>query len=240
MVFTDSSIIYFNETDTIPDDVVVESFEHKYDRGWNAVYRQGAAKENVVIANDTTARNLSGLALYCDPSDEHGLVVGSSVRTARQDLFFGSFRTSMRAPRQWLHGSALSMLIHHNQTETWNMDIMNTDTNSTAWVAMLAEGQFSDVWLGANFTDLMAADMNPWYYLEYRVDWTRDRIDYYIGGELMQSFTKEINGSLPMTPAALRWQHWSLGNPLVGLFSCSYFLGGSWELDPIFPCISFL
>jgi hypothetical protein len=213
MVFTDTSIIYFNETDTMPDDVVSESFEHKYDRGWNALYRQGAAIENVEIANDTTARNLQGLAVYCNPTDEHGLVVGASVRTARQDLFFGSFRTLMRAPRQWLDGSALSMLLQHNQTESWDIDVMNTDNSSWAWVSMLAEGQFSNLWLGKNFTDLIRAGMDPWFYTEYRVDWTRDRIDYYIGGQLMQNFTKEVNGTLPSTPAPLRWQHWSLGNP---------------------------
>lgn len=213
MVFTDKSIIYFNETNTLPDDLVVESFEHKYDRGWNALYRQGAAIENVEISNDTTARDLQSLAVYCNPADSDGLVTGASLRTARQDIFFGSFRTSMRAPRQWLHGSVISMLLTHNQTESWDIDVMNTDNSSYAWVSMLAKGQFSDLWLGKNFTDLIAADMQPWYYLEYRVDWTRDRIDYYIGGQLMQSFTKELNDTLPSTPAALKWQHWSLGNP---------------------------
>ncbi|TVY83843.1 hypothetical protein LSUE1_G001622 [Lachnellula suecica] len=213
MVFTDTTIIYFNETDIIPEDLVVESFEHKYDRGWNALYRQGAAIENVGITNDTSARDLQGLAVYCNPTDDSGLVVGASVRTARQDIFFGSFRTSMRAPRQWLDGSALSMVLQHNQTEAWDIDVMNTDNSSVAWVSMLSRGEFSDLWLGKNFTDLIAAGMNPWYYTEYRVDWTRDRIDYYIGGVLMQSTIKEINGTLPSTPAPLRWQHWSLGNP---------------------------
>jgi hypothetical protein len=87
MVFTDSTIVYFNETDIIPEDLVVESFEHKYDRGWNALYRQGASAQNVEIGNDTTARNLSSLAVYCNPTDEHGLVVGASVRTARQGKY---------------------------------------------------------------------------------------------------------------------------------------------------------
>lgn len=187
MVFTDSTIIYFNETDGLPNDLIPESFEHKYDRGWNALYRQGAAVENVEIVNDTTARNLQSLGVYCDPTDETGLVVGASVKTARHDLFFGSFRSSLRAPRQWLDGSALSMVLHHNQTESWDIDVMNTDNSSWAWVSMLAKGQFSDLWLGANFTDLIAAGQNPWFYTEYRVDWTRDRIDYYIGGNLMQS-----------------------------------------------------
>lgn len=104
------------------------------------------------------------------------------------------------------------MLLTHNQTESWSVDVMNTDNSSEAWVSMLAEGQFSNTWLGANFTDLITAGLDPWFYVEYRVDWTRDSINYYIGGQLMQSFTKELNGTLPSTPAPIRWQHWSLGN----------------------------
>ncbi|KAL5320384.1 hypothetical protein ACEPPN_011185 [Leptodophora sp. 'Broadleaf-Isolate-01'] len=212
LLFTDSTIVYFNETDTIPDSLVVESFEHRYDRGWNALYRQGAAADNVEISNDTTARNRSSLAVYCNPGDGEGLVVGASVRTARQDIFFGSFRSSMRAPRSWFRGSAMSMMLHHNITETWNLDVMNTDNSTQAWVAMVSQGKFADTWLGTNFTDLLAVGTNPWHYVEYRVDWTRDRIDYYIDGVLQRSDTKKLNGTLPSTPAPLKWQHWSQGN----------------------------
>jgi len=64
LVFTDSSVAYFNETNDIPDDLVVESFAHKYDRGWNALYRKGAAVENIEITDDATARNLTGQLIY--------------------------------------------------------------------------------------------------------------------------------------------------------------------------------
>ncbi|KAL1970100.1 hypothetical protein VTN77DRAFT_6505 [Rasamsonia byssochlamydoides] len=213
LLFTDTSIIYFNETNgIIPDDLVLESFAHKYDLGWNALYRQGAAVENVKIGNDVTARNTTSLILTCNPSDPDHLVVGASVRTARQDIFFGSFRASMRGPRHWELGSSLSMVLNHNLTERWDIDVMNTDNSSWAWVSMLMKGQFSNTWLGTNFSTLIADGMDPWYYVEYRVDWTRDRIDYYIGGQLQKSYTRAINGTLPSTPAPLRWQHWSLGN----------------------------
>lgn len=219
LLFTDTSIIYFNETDSIPtNDLIVESFEHRYDFGWNTLYRQGAAAEHVVIVNDTNAKGgPQGVGLYCNASTDAGLVVGSSIRTARQDIFFGSFRSYMRAPRKWMKGSALSMLLDHNKTERWDLDVMNTDNNSQAWVSMLQAGEFSNTWLGVNFTNLSAAGMDPWMYLEYRVDWTRDRIDYYIQNQsstpiLWKSYTKKENGTLPSTPAPLRWQHWSVGN----------------------------
>jgi hypothetical protein len=218
-LFTDTAIVYFNETNSIPTiDLVVESFEHRYDFGWNTLYRQGAAKEHVEIGNDVSATGgPQSLELYCNASTDAGLVVGSSIRTARQDIFFGSFRSYMRAPRKWMKGSALSMSLHHNRTEGWDMDIMNADNSSQAWVSMIQQGQFPNTWLGANFTNISAADMDPWMYLEYRVDWTRDRIDYYIQNQsstpiLWKSYTKEENGTLPSTPAPLKWQHWSVGN----------------------------
>ena len=216
LLFTDTSIVYFNETESIPTDQFhVEDFEHRYDRGWNTVYRQGAKAENVAIVNDTNFRSApQGLGLYCDPGTNDGLVPGASIRTARQDIFFGSFRSYMRGPRSWLKGSALSMVLDYNKTEKWDIDIMNTDNSSQAWVSMLTNGEFSNTWLGTNFTNLTEAGLNPWAYLEYRVDWTRDRMDFYIQNQtgvpiLWKSYT---NQSLPSTPAPLRWQHWSVGN----------------------------
>lgn len=212
-VFTESTIIYFNETDHIPNDaLVVQSFEHRYDRGWNTLYRIGASPSNVNIVNDTTAKDVQSLALYCDPSTLDHLVLGASLRTARQDIFYGSFRTIMRSPRKWFPGSVLSMTLDHNLTESWSVNLMNTDQQKYAWVSMLAKGVFPNLWFGVNYTTLEDEGMSPWYYTEYRVDWTPESIKYYIGGKLQQLNTKELNGTLPSTPSALQWQHWSTGD----------------------------
>lgn len=212
LLFTESSIVYFNESSGIPTDFVVEEFAHRYDRGWNAVYRHGAAIDNVEIVRDATARNLTSLQMACQPSDKDHLVVGSSMRTARQDIFFGSFRSSLRPARRLEKGSVMSMSLTHNQTESWEVDIMNTDNHTQAWTAMLMQGQFPDTWFGSNFTNLTNEGLKPWFYNEYRVDWTRDSLNYYIGGVLRVSFNTSVNSSIPATPAPLHFQHWSEGN----------------------------
>ncbi|OKL55829.1 hypothetical protein UA08_08826 [Talaromyces atroroseus] len=213
LLFTESTIVYFNETGTtIPSDYVVEEFAHHYDTGWNNMYRKGASVENVKIVNDTTARNLTSLQMACEPSDHEHLVVGSSIRTARQDIFFGSFRSTLRPARSWTRGSVISMFLAHNTTESWQVDVMNTDNSSQAWVDMLMQGEFANTWFGANFTNLTEEGMEPWYYTEYRVDWTREGLNYSIGGDLKMSFNKSVNSSIPSTPAPLHFQHWSLGN----------------------------
>jgi hypothetical protein len=212
-VFTESTIIYFNETDHIPNDaLVVQSFEHRYDNGWNTLYRKGASPSNVDIVYDTTAQGVQSLALYCDPSTPDHLVQGASLRTARQDIFYGSFRTTMRSPRERFPGSVLSMTLDYNLSESWSVNLMNTDHHEYAWVSMLAKGAFPNLWFGVNYTTLEDEGMSPWYYTEYRVDWTPESIKYYIGGRIQQSNTKELNGTLPSTPSALQWQHWSTGD----------------------------
>jgi Glycosyl hydrolases family 16 len=213
LFFTESTIVYFNETGTtIPSDYVVEEFAHHYDIGWNNMYRKGAAVDNVNIVIDATARNLTSLQMACEPSDHEHLVVGSSIRTARQDIFFGSFRSTLRPARNYTRGSVISMLLAHNQSESWQVDVMNTDNSSQAWVDMLMQGQFANTWFGANFTNLTQEGMEPWYYTEYRVDWTREGLNYSIGGDLKMNFNKSVNSTIPSTPAPLTFQHWSLGN----------------------------
>ncbi|QGA18998.1 hypothetical protein EYB26_006683 [Talaromyces marneffei] len=212
LYFTDSTIVYFNESSSIPSDFVVEEFEHRYDRGWNNMYRMGAAVDNVQITRDVTAKNLTSLELSCHPPEKEHLVVGSSIRTSRQDIFFGSFRTTLRPARQWSLGSVISMNLVHNQTESWQIDVMNTDNRNQSWVDMLMRGQFANTWLGRNFTNLTAEGLNPWMYTEYRVDWTRDSINYYIGDVLRTSYNTSVNSSIPSTPAPLKFQHWSTGN----------------------------
>lgn len=212
LLFTESSIVYFNESGGIPTDFIVEEFAHRYDRGWNAKYRHGADIDNVQIVNDTSARNKTSLQLKCEPSDDEHLVVGSSMRTARQDIFFGSFRSSLRPARRGSKGSVISMSLTHNKTESWEVDVMNTDNSTQAWASMLMQGQFPDLWFGTNFTNLTNEGIEPWYYNEYRVDWTRDSLNYYIGGVLRVSFNTSVNSSIPATPAPLHFQHWSEGN----------------------------
>lgn len=212
LYFTDSTIVYFNESTSIPSDFVVEEFEHRYDRGWNNMYRMGAAMDNVQISHDPHPANRTSLELSCHPSDDEHLVVGSSIRTARQDIFFGSFRSSLRPARNYSLGSAISMNLVHNQTESWQVDVMNTNVPAQAWVDMLMSGQFPNTWLGTNFTNLTDEGLDPWYYMEYRVDWTRDSLNYYIEDVLRISYNTSVNSSIPSTPAPLKFQHWSTGN----------------------------
>lgn len=50
-IFTDSLIVYFNETNTsVPNNLFsVDTFEHRYEKGWSIFYREGASPSNVLF-----------------------------------------------------------------------------------------------------------------------------------------------------------------------------------------------
>ena len=120
-LFTDSIIVYFNETTTLPSDLVLEEFEQKYEKDWNAVNRQGAASANVRF-NDSNS-----VQLFVQPPTQERVVNGASIRTARRDIQHGTFRTLLKSPRRTARGSALSMMWKYNETELTELSVMNTN-----------------------------------------------------------------------------------------------------------------
>jgi hypothetical protein len=214
-LFTDFIVVYFNETESIPTDAfLVESYENAYEKGWNSLFRQGASPENVNIINASQSATSSpqSLELYCDVTTEDHLVVGGSIRTARQDIFFGSFRTLMRSTQPWSGGSALSMIISYNETESIEMDQTNQDDPANSWVSMITQSQFPDRDLGVNYTEIAGNGTDPWDWVEFRVDWSRDEVKYYIADHIYRTVSRSQDAQLPQTPSALYLKHWSVGN----------------------------
>lgn len=215
-LFTDSIIVFFNETQSIPsDDFIIQSYEYKYEKGWNTQYREGATPANVNIGNSSTypeSQTPQSLELYCDVTTPQHLVEGGGIRTSRQDIFFGSFRAMFRGTQKWQGGSALSIMALFNETESWQMDNINADKNEDAWVSMISHGQFPDTNLGIDYQTLETKGIDAWDWNEHRVDWLRDEIRYYIAGQLFRRVTRKEDSKLPQTPTPIFLKHWSTGN----------------------------
>ncbi|KAF2112816.1 hypothetical protein BDV96DRAFT_579217 [Lophiotrema nucula] len=221
--FTESIIAYFNETDSLPEDFVVGSYEHKYEKDWNAVYRQGAHSDNVQTNESDT------LQLYVSPPSSRHLVRGSEIRTARRDIQHGSFRAFVQPARQNQSGSAMSMMWQYNQSETAEISVMNTDNPSQAWVGTFVNNEFTSRDLGVNFstaanmatskqnytilgTDVDNGMIDLWNFTEYRIDWTADYINFYVASNLSRSVLHATIKSMPSVPAPFYFKHWSTGN----------------------------
>jgi hypothetical protein len=221
-VFTDSIIVYFNETDALPNDLIAEQYTNKYEKDWNAIYRQAADPANLQFGNES-------LQLLVQPSTKDHVVQGAGFRTARRDIQHGSFRTLVKSPKQSSDGSAMSMMWQYNETETAELSVMNTDDPSEAWVGTFINGEFTTRELGTNFTQALEqtaanrnystlgggldnGSVNPWEFTEYRIDWTEDYINFYLGGNLTRQVLHKDKKGMPSVPAPLYFKHWSTGN----------------------------
>ncbi|KAJ9668753.1 hypothetical protein H2201_000997 [Coniosporium apollinis] len=213
-LFTESIIIYFNETDGIlPDDFVVDSFKHKFEKGWNSKYRQGVDLANVQLQNATN----SSLELYVSPSTPDHLVIGGGIRTTRRDIQYGTFRSLLRSPRQWAGGSALSMRLGYNETESMEINMQNANNPADAWISTLMRGEFPERDLGVNYSILSNSSMvngtaSPWNFTEVRIDWTEEEVRYFIGTNLTRSGKRKGGKKIPETPAPFYLRHWSTGD----------------------------
>jgi hypothetical protein len=221
-LFTDSIIVYFNETENLPSDFVAEHYINKYEKDWNAIYRQGADPANLQLSNGSLQ------LLVQPPTDDH-VVQGAGLRTARRDIQHGSFRTLIKSPRQTSAGSAMSMMWQFNETQVTELSVMNTNDPSEAWVGTFINGEFTERDLGTNYTQLLGGpsanhnyttlagglsngSVNPWDFTEYRIDWTEDYINFYVGGNLTRQILHKDKKDIPSVPAPVYLKHWSTGN----------------------------
>ena len=221
-LFTDSIIVYFNETTTLPaDDFLAESYMNKYEQGWNSQFRQGADPTNVDFGNSTTnsSRALNSMQLFLNPSLPDHTVVGGGLRTLRQDIQYGSFRAVMKSPHQYAGGSALSMMLQYNMTQAIRMNLQNTDEPDTAWVSTLLNHEFPNRYLGVNYTNLSNPELpnfldDPWGYNAMRIDWTPKIINFWIGNNLSRSVpgAADDGSDRPSTPSPFTLKHWSVGD----------------------------
>lgn len=215
-VYTDSVIVYFNETDSIPDDVfAVDTFKHQYEKGWFLYYREGAVKENVWF-QDGEVWNLSPgwLNLNVTGATPQHLVDGAQLQTVRQDIQYGTFRVFMRSPAPWAGGSALSMILQHNETSSAELALLNMDdsTNDACMQTTVANQDPELAW-GMNYTLLEEPQYgnSPWDFWEWRMDWNSQNIDFYAGQNKTRT-ESAANASLVDTPASFYLKHWSNGD----------------------------
>ena len=216
-VWTESIIVYFNETNasTIPG-FVQESYSHKYEKGWNTQFRTGADTSNVLFSNSTSSLR-SSLELYVSPYTSDHLVPGSSVRTSRQDIQHGSFTTLLRSPGKYAGGggSVLSCAVEFNSSQSISTNLQNTNVPSTASISTLVNEESSNTSLflydGIANGSFGHGSLSPWDYTEYRLEWMKDEVRFFIGGKLARSVSRSKKKGLLSVPSLLHLRHWSNG-----------------------------
>ena len=215
-LWTESIIVYFNETtDTPIQNFVEESYTHEYEKGWSTQFRTGADASNIKISNSTLSSQ--SLELGISPYKSDHLVVGSSLRTSRRDILYGSFTSLLRSPGKLAGGggSVLSFAVEYNSSQSISTNLQNTDKASTAFVSTLANGESPDTSVVKydNMTNgtFGAGTLSPWDYTEYRLEWTESGVSFFVGGYLARSVPKSEDEHIPSVPSPLYFRHWSNG-----------------------------
>ncbi|ERF73968.1 hypothetical protein EPUS_05392 [Endocarpon pusillum Z07020] len=219
--FTESIIVYFNETTELPQDVLsVQEYSHEKEKGSSAVYRQGARSENVKIGNSSTVPwlqykvNPNSLELFVDPTTEDHLVVGAGVNSRRQDIIFGSFRARIQSPQPWTGGSALSMNLIFNESQSLELHALNADNASDAHLTYLVNGEYPDLLLSTNYTrirDESTPPVSPWDFINVRIDWIEDAVNFTVANNVTRAITSK-DREIPSTPSHQVFKHWSTGD----------------------------
>lgn len=219
-VFTESIIVYFNETTNLPQDAwSIQEYVHKKEKGFSAVYRQGARSENVEIANDSTVRlqdevNPNSLELFIDPAAEDHLVVGAEVNSLRQDIEYGSFRARMRTSHPWAGGSALSMMVMFDETQSLQLDMLNADNSNDESLTYMVNAKYLDQ--QPSIEDLTVENestspISPWDFMDVRIDWFEDAVNFTVANTVTRAITSKDH-EIPNTPSEVVFKHWSTGD----------------------------
>lgn len=214
--YTDSIITYFNETSSIPERVfTINEFENKYERGWYTYYREGAVPENAYFVDGHEWPQESWLNLNVSGCTPEHLCNGAELQTVRKDILYGTFRVYMKSPGAYAGGSALTMRLQYNETESAELDLLNMDDSAEmANVQTVLANQDPELGSGFNYTDLESDgydNLEPWQFLDYRIDWTEEAVEWYAGGQRLRTAFSE-NSSVPVKPLSFYVKHWSNGN----------------------------
>jgi hypothetical protein len=217
-VYTDSLVVYFNETDTIdPAIFQLSDFAHKKEQGWNSVYKIGAQPDNAKITN-TTINGVSqqALEMILDTPDKNHVVNGAQLQSVRRDIQHGLFEAAMMPAAQWSGGTVLTYGLYYNRSDNTGFDFMNDDDPANAQVANLVNGEWPEPKAVTNFTILESAGINPWNsFTNVRFSWNESAVVFHVADNMTRLITKE-DRSLPAAGQALQLETWSTGDKTFG------------------------
>lgn len=109
----------------------------------------------------------------------------------------------------------MSMMLAHNRSSLLEIDMLNGETPEEARITNLMNGEYASYDLGVNYTVLAGGStnftsINPYQYVDVRMDWTKKYVNYTVGQNVTRSVHKK--SSIPFEPLPLFFQHWSTGD----------------------------
>ncbi|KAJ5726594.1 uncharacterized protein N7483_007951 [Penicillium malachiteum] len=228
-VFTDliESDFLFIQNISLDTDWSIQRYWTSYDPS-SGYYGTNYTAANVVsnpLRNATLSSTESelggdaGLQLYVRGDiQSNGLVPCGQVKTVRDDIQYGSFRTSMKLTP--VNGTCSAFFSYYNDTQEIDMELLSRQygqytLNSTTPFSPLnlvfhSIQSIIDGYQLPNTSTygrpVLAVDLTSDYH-EYRFDWTPDRVSFYFDGNWLWDLITDV----PSWNTAVLFSHWSNG-----------------------------
>ncbi|KAK3375379.1 glycoside hydrolase family 16 protein [Podospora didyma] len=159
----------------------------------------------------------AGLQLIVRRELVEEMVPVAEIDTHRLDMFWGSFRASMRMTN--VSGTCAAFFWYFNDTQEIDIEFLSKDfntTNSSYPVNLVLQSREA---MQAGFNAALTSNFVKAYlpfnpaaaFHEYRIDYVPGRVFFYADGALL---AKMDGPAVPTSPGHLILQHWSNGNPL--------------------------
>jgi beta-glucanase (GH16 family) len=155
----------------------------------------------------------AGLELWVRANHVDGLVSGSEIVSARTDALLGSFRVGMKLSNS--SGTCGAFFFYHNNSQEIDMEFLSHQFNESQGAVnlvlqspqALAQGYDAANTSGFEVQHLPFRPDEKFH--EYRFDWTKDRVSFYVDGEFLHDMTENI----PTEGGGIFFNHWSNGDP---------------------------
>lgn len=171
-------------------------------------------KDRNAWAGDAEHGGDAGLELWVRGDHADGFVSGAEVITKRTDALLGSFRVGMKLSNS--SGTCGAFFYYFNNSQEIDMEFLSHQFNESQGFVNLVLQTPESVLHGydASGTHEFQVQRLPFRpdekFHEYRFDWTKDRVQFFVDG----TFLYEMTENIPTEGGGLFLNHWSNGDPL--------------------------
>lgn len=134
------------------------------------------------------------------------LAYSSSISSYENNIQYGSFRVSAKLPA--LDGSSIGFFYYHSDTEEIDMEFLTHERAMRTSIQPIIRDSFGTA---MNISQKsIPIDKNPaGEFIEYRFDWFKERVDFFIGGV----YTNTLSVNIPRDSGKFVINHRTNGNP---------------------------
>jgi beta-glucanase (GH16 family) len=155
----------------------------------------------------------AGLELWVRGNHVDGLVSGSEIVSARNDALLGSFRVGMKLSNS--SGTCGAFFFYYNNSQEIDMEFLSHQFNQSQGAVNLVLQTPESIAHGYDAANTSGFEVQPLpfrpdeQFHEYRFDWTKDRVAFYVDGKFLHEMTENV----PTEGGGIFFNHWSNGDP---------------------------